>query len=441
MRGSNAKLASVVIYFCSITLYVAYLLTVRWDIYLPVSLFWVLIVFILGAILYQTLLLKLTSSFAKVILLEISITAVVFHLIYQIPYYGLRGSDAYIDLASAKAILDSGYIRGVPELINVTSYFPIIHILGAQLALITNTGILTVAKWFPSFIALAFIPLLYLLIKSIFKEETIALLATLLFACLQHQILFNSLFIRETIALMFAVCCLYLYFTAKSSAQPATRMVFAILFFIVTVLAHPLTSFMLLTLLVIDYTITKLAEGQLTKRGYVANNRGESKVTVTFLVFAFVGIICYWVYVVASPVVTLVNFVRDLFNIGQWGLGTYAEAAGINISSIQTLRGYILFYGFYSFSFIFGVILLYQVVVKTERKSKNLFLYFLSLFVWGYRFNPDVRGEYRWLRFPGPFTYVWMAACICSSCCFDFACKTQVASEYWYFLTWAVLSF
>ena len=59
----------------------------------------------LGSVVYQLTQFELSSGYAAVILLEIATICLVFHLIYQIPYYGLRGSDIYQDLASTKDIL------------------------------------------------------------------------------------------------------------------------------------------------------------------------------------------------------------------------------------------------------------------------------------------------------------------------------------------------
>ncbi len=387
MRYLNSKIATVGIFFSATTLLIIYLLSIRWHIYLPVALFWVAISLMLGTIVYQVLQGRLSPGYAKVVLLEIAVTCLVFHLIYQIPYYGLRGSDSYIDLASAKGILSSGFIRGDPEYLNGTSYFPIIHILGAQLALITNVGLFSVAKWCPSLLDVALIPLLYLLIRSIFKEEKIALLSALLFACLQQHILFSSLFIRETIALILAVCCVYLYFSARSSAHPATYRALSIMCLVGTVIAHHLTSFMLVIFLLIHFLVTKVSELSFLRRSYFRDNIAGEKITNHFILLAFVVLFAYWIGVSRGPLYTLVNFTKEILDFSQWGMSTYGEIASISATSIQTIRGYIMFYGFYSFLFIFGAILLYQLFYQLLSRVRNyrleVFSFTLFLFLSG----------------------------------------------------------
>ena len=88
----------------------------------------------------------------------------------------------------------------------------------------------------------------------------------------QHHILFSSLFIRETIALVLAVGCLYLYFSARSSAHPATYYALSIISLAGTVLAHHLTGFMLLILLLIHVLVTKASELPFLRRTYFGDN-------------------------------------------------------------------------------------------------------------------------------------------------------------------------
>lgn len=338
----------------------------------------------LGTIVYQIFQSELSPDFAKVVLFEIVITCLVLHLIYQIPYYGLRGSDVYFDMTSVKAILSSGFVGGDPEYFTGgTFYFPMIHIFGAQLSLITNIDLLSVVKWFPSLLDVALIPLLYLLIRGIFKEEKIALLSALLFTLLQHHILFSSLFIRETIALVLAVCCLYLYFSARSSAHPVAYTALAIICLLGTVCAHHLTSFVLLVLLFIHFLVGKASESPLLRRTYFEDNIAGEQITSSFLSIAFVAVFAYWIYIVISPLHTLVTFAKETFTPGQVGAVTYGELTGIAAPTIQSFRGYILYYGFYFSLLIFGIFLLYGLLPRLRHRQIEALSFTLFLFLCG----------------------------------------------------------
>lgn len=426
MKGLNRKVSVTGFFVIATSLLVFYLLSISWQVYLPVTLFWIFVVSMLGSITYQILQVELHSSDIKLVLLEIAVTCFVFHLIYVIPFYGLAGYDPYLDMASAKGILTSGFVMGNPEYINLTSNFPMIHILGAILSMIAGIDLFSVAKWFSPLVAVAVIPLLYLLVRSIFKEEKVALLSALLFACVQNQIWFSSLFIRETLALVLAVCCLYLYFSAKHSPHPAANYALSIMCLIGTVYAHHLTSFMLLIFLSVHFLVTKASEVPFLQRNYFGDKIIGEKVTPAFILIAIVAIFAYWI-VVIFPLVFFTEFVKDLFKLGQYGVESYATIAGISTFSIRTIRGYILFYGFFFFILIFGLIILYRLLPKAKNRrvetySFSLFLLLCGLFGfsglylvpswvfpdrfltygWLFGFAPLVtvilKGKYKWLR-------------------------------------------
>lgn len=383
MKYLNNKIITVGIFFAATALLILYLLSIRWHIYLPVTLFWVAVSSMLGIIIYQSLKIELSSSYTKVVLLEIVVTGVVLHLIYQIPYYGLRGWDIYRDMASVKAILSSGLVRGAPQYVTEYSYFPAIHIFGAVLSLITHIDLFSVVKWFPSLLDLALVPLLYLLVRSIFNEEKIALLSALLFACLQQYILTSSLFIRQTYALVLAICCIYLYLSAKNSPHSTTNLVLSIICFIGTVFAHHLTSFMLLVFLLIHLLVTKASKVTFLQRTYFRDNITGAKVSITFSLIAFTALFAYWMYVVSFPLQTLSRLLLEVFTPGKWGTNTYAEVADISAATIQTVRGYIMFYGFYFFTAIFGIILLYRLFPRAKNRRIEVYSFTLFLFLCG----------------------------------------------------------
>jgi len=380
MRYINRQLSTTGLFLTGIILLGTYLYSMRWNITLPTSLFWVSIGIIILTLVFQIIQINLYNK--RVILLELCMACIAFHFIYQVPHFGLYGTDIFYDLASAKSILSSGYIRGNPLFLNETSHWPIIHLFGVVCSLLTEIDINFVVKWFPSFISTILVPLLYLLFKNVFNDDRIALFSILLYVCLQHNMQFASLFIRETIALISAVGCIYLYFSAKKSSNPGIKYILAIVFFLVTVLAHHLTSFMLLLFIALHFTVNKII-------GYFKLGKhfsGEA-ITFTFLALSFVLTFSYWVYVVHSPLYTLASFIKDLFSPTIWGLGTYAEHANISVSSIPHLRGYILYFGFYFFHFILGIILFYNLLPRCQKQNKErrieVYSFTLYLFLCG----------------------------------------------------------
>jgi len=374
----NKRLFTTVTFSVATAVLIVYLLSMRWHISLPVTIFWGSIALMLGTTAYQCLNIESFPSYTKVTLLQIVTISFVFHLIYQIPFYGVRGYDAYMDMGSAKGIINSGFVMGDSRYINVTSTFPIIHILGVMLSLITGIDIFSVAKWFPSILDTILILLSYLLIRRIFEKEKVALFSVLLFACLEHHILWSSLYVRETVALILAICCIYLYFSANSSSTPSTHYALSILCLISTIFAHHLTSLMLSIFLAVHFLTTKVSKAQIMNRTFFKRNLKGQAVTSSFVLLSFVVLFSYWMYVVSFPFYTIATLAAELFNPTQWGSRSYAQMAGISGTSIRTLRGNIEFYGFYIFHSIFALIMLFQLLHRG--KSRRIETYSFTLF-------------------------------------------------------------
>ncbi|HEY4675353.1 MAG TPA: hypothetical protein VIH48_04780 [Candidatus Bathyarchaeia archaeon] len=381
MKYLKSKASTVGIFFAAAILLVLYSLSIRWHIYLPVTFFWGVIILMIGTVVYQCLRIELSNAFAKVVLLEVAVACLVFHLIYQIPYYGLYGSDSYLDLAAARGVLSSGFVLGAPQYINPCSYFPMIHVFGVALSLITSIDLFSVAKWLPSFIDVTLIFMLYLLVRSIFKKEKLALLSVLLFASLEHHILFSSLFVRETFSLILGVGCIYLYFSAENSSHRVARYGLSIMCLIGTIFAHHLTSFMLLTFLSTHFIVTEASKFSIVRRAYFGGGIAGRRITTSYLSIAFVVLFAYWMYVVLAPLYTLVTFARSILSPAQWWTHTYAEISGV--STIITIRGSIMFYGFFFFQIALGLILLYGLLPRAKNRQAEVYSSTLFVFLCG----------------------------------------------------------
>ncbi len=410
----DRRLSTTGIFLGALLALVLYLLAVRSQVSLPVPVFFGAIALMIGALLYQVLALA-SPGFTGIILAEITTVALVFHYIYQIPTYSLYGSDAYYDMASLKAIMESGRIGGVTEYVQITSFFPMIHTLGAEISLITGIEALAVAKWFPAIVGTATIPLIYLLVRHLFKNQKAALLAALLYASMQHYVLFGSLFVRETIALALAVSCVYLYVAARSSGHSLAYRSLALLFLGGTVLAHHLTSVMLISLLAFYWAFTALARAPGPGRLFFRGTTGES-VSFSLLLMAIIATLAYWITTVTESVQLLTMFVNNVFTPSGWGIRTILqrETAGV----LPGMRYYFLIYGSYISYAVFGLILLYKSFSRQGRRfiETPVFTAYLVLCgligVMSFYFLPPTVGGDRFLAFGWLFAFGPLALAI-----------------------------
>jgi len=401
----SKKFLTTVIFFSEIFTLVIYLMAIKYAIYIPMYLFWISIIIIFCDILFQILRIKLTDNFVKIILFEIGILSLVFHLIYQIPYYGLYGSDAYFDLNSMKGILLSGHLT--PTFTNITTFWPILHIMGSTLSLISNLNTLYVAKWFPSLYGIIVPVVYYLTIQKLYNDKKVALVSSLLFVSLHHYILFGSLFTRESIALVFTIFCIYLYFISKSQKKYSL----SILFLATITLSHHFTSLILALIFFVHYITSRIL---VTTRSVSKNIAGKWLTTNTILL-VFVVPFAYWIYIIMTPLITIVTFFVELTNFNS---PTFAELYSINSTSLESMRSYILYYGFFIFHGIFGIFLMCQLLSQNDKKiletySFTIFLFFLGfiglLFLYVIPLNnaalfPDRFLAYGWMLGFGPLS-------------------------------------
>jgi len=135
--------------------------------------------------------------------------------------------------------------------------------------------------------------------------------------------------------------------------------------------------------LLIHFLVTKAFKVQSLRRAYFGNNITGEKLTATFLLIVLGSLFVYWIYVDIIPIYMLVEFVRKVFINRQWLVGTYSEYEGISFASIKTMRGYIIFYGFYFFHIIFGLILLYELLPRVKKLRLETYSFTLLLFLSG----------------------------------------------------------
>jgi hypothetical protein len=364
-----------------------YFLGIRYHIPFPTPLFFICLGTIIATILYQCLGMRLDRQFTLIILAEIAIANFVFHLIFQMSGYGLYGSDSYLDLSTLKSVLSTGFItpapqfRQISEFSQLTYLFPMLHILAGQLSIVTGIGFLDSAKWFPSIFDLAVVPFIFLMIRDLFKQEKVALISVLLFVVLQHHMLYSSLFIRETIGLVFAICCLYFYFSANNSTHPVLYRCLSILFLLGVVFAHHLTSLMLIILLLTHLLVTYLTRLPSLKGIYQEGKVSGQNITLSFFLIAVLATAIYWVSHVIFTVEYMASFLRDLISINLWGQHTYLEFTGVSNVRLPSLRYYFLIYGSYFCFITFGLLILQRLIFNFKQLQKEFYAFSIFLYL------------------------------------------------------------
>lgn len=362
-----------------------------------IIIFWLSILIMFGVVIYQIFFIK-NNIF---VLFEILIIYFFLHLIFQIGYYGLRGSDSYIDYNLLKTILnDHTFVLG-----QGVNGWPMIHIFSSSLSLVTKIDPLLVAKFLPSVISSIIVLPFYLLVYNFYKNRKIALFSCLIFGTIPQFVSFEASFVREIFAFFIMILFFYvLYISKKRNDYRLTLFLFLLI--PVIVFAHHFTSLMIIVLLAIYLVVSKIILYINRKDVNIKKKlSGIINIKMIFLV-VLVAIIAYWVY----HAVFVVEYSSDIL---YEGLGfkevtaTYAQQLQLN-APIVTIQGKILYYGFFFFHFLFSLILLISLIRrknnhKIEDTSFTIFFFFcmfyafLALYIIGSLLFPDRFLPFAWL--------------------------------------------
>jgi hypothetical protein len=280
-----------------------------------------------------------------------------------------------------------------------------LHIFSSAVSLVTKIDPLFIAKFLPSFISSIIVLPFYLLVYEIYKNRKIALFSCLIFGTIPQFMSFEASFVRETFALFIMILFVYvLYISKKRNDYRLTLLVFLLI--PVIVFAHHFTALMIIILLSIYLVVSKVIPFIYRKDTDLSSKlSGRINIKMIFLA-TLVAIIVYWTY---HSVFVLENSKIFLYELlGRTRLtATYAEQINLN-TQIITLRGNIIFYGFFFFHFLFSLILLTKLIIrknnqKIEDSSFTLFFFFcmfyafLALYIVASLPFPDRFSPFAWM--------------------------------------------
>lgn len=363
-------------------------------------LFWAPLITMIIIIVYQIFYLDFYDY--RYVLAEIFMTCLFLHLVYQVGYLGLRGSDSYSDYVFFKSIVYNGHFDLSSNnigFINVSGW-PILHILSASLQLISGIGLLEIAKYFTSFISSIIILPVYVLANTLYNNKKVSLLSCLILCTIPQFINFEALFVRESIALFILPL---IFYTIITSRHRDTRFTFLFLILLtVLIFSHHFASFIFIIFLLIYLLVSKIVPFLNKKRSNFLKN--QININTLFLL-CLVALLGYWMYCAAHIWTNIGLYINNL--VGVETLKTYASQVSLN-SPIITLYGKILYYGFFIFYGLLSLIFLFKLYVekheeKIEDISFTLFLFFsgfyafLGTFLMGSLILPTRLFSYGWI--------------------------------------------
>jgi len=359
--------------------------------------FWLSILIMFGSVLYQIFFIE--NKFF--VFFEIFIIILLLHLVHQLGFYGLNGSDPYIDYNLLKTIINNHHFILGQEV----DGWPMMHIFSSAMTFVTKIDPFIIAKFLPSFISSIIILPFYLLIYQIYKNKKVALFSCLIFGTIPKFMSFEASFVRETFALFIMVLFIYVvYISKKRNDNRFTILPFLLI--AVVVFAHHLTAFMILLLLGVYIAVSKVIPLIYHKdTTFLSKLSGRININIIFLT-TLIAVVAYWIYHAVFVLEQSIDFIDEFLGL-RYVPTTYAESISLN-APIITLQGKIIYYGFFFFHLLFSLILLIK-FIKTKNRQKIedttfsiffffcLFYAFLALYIVSSLPYPDRFLPFAWM--------------------------------------------
>ncbi|AKB36385.1 hypothetical protein MSSAC_1795 [Methanosarcina siciliae C2J] len=194
---------------------IIFLLSQRFNIHSPICVFWILVVAITCIICIQITSFNRNSN-KYMILFQIIVFSWIMRTIF-IPNTGFFGHDPYKEMEVVNVILNNGWDLD-SDIFSSYRYqysYPILYeliIMGSQ---VLGTSVFSVARWFPLLYNTSSLLFIYLFSNHLFNSDKSSLLSVFGASMLYQSMMFHTLPIRESIAFIFFVAFLYVYFKEK----------------------------------------------------------------------------------------------------------------------------------------------------------------------------------------------------------------------------------
>ena len=364
------KLALPFITYLSIFSLAADIALSRAGEYPPLWVFWVMIFLTFSLIVYQITLSKnLRVHQVLLFFLQITVMALLFRIQFISGENVLAGYDANNEYVALYQIANEG--RWSPETSSIVgSSYPLLYIFGLEWSQILNVDLFSTAKWLP--ISIFYIaPLFLYLIARLKYGSMTGLFAIFGFSFLYISLVFHSILQRETMAIPLFLMAIYFYLKATSQDSGRHALLSLSVFAVIAcVLAHHMTSFILLIFFIILFSSNRLIlifRGVRNDRS-ISEARREERTSGHFIFFIAATIFGYWIFLKNSPL--------DFFGL------IFREAAifqpGIGAIFPSSLRMSILLTGEILFAIIFATISFIAVILrrKNMKTSDLAFLLF-----------------------------------------------------------------
>jgi hypothetical protein len=312
-RAGRAKYVLAIL----LAVFAAYIALFRAGYYLPGILFWIVVLAIVLSLVWQAVTSQETDKHIWLLagaLIFIWLLKTLFVPV-AVPFFG---SDPYISFAGARNIESVGWLSAPPwssgtEIVwaNERNY-PFLAGVAVAVTKISGMSMETWARWGMVSLSLLSVLLVYGITHSAFGSSTVSLVSAIGFGLTYYDLMFHSLFLRETIAFLLFLTTLYALLQSEVHPTARGKVLYGLIatFSVLgVVLAHHLTA-LLLFLCLLVYSFASMLPI------FARVPRQRILLRWTFAVYVFVIMFTYWIYLQYSPIRIISTLIEEAFQTG-----------------------------------------------------------------------------------------------------------------------------
>lgn len=375
IKGDTRKLLAAIIFFISFALLLRFMDLYRNGIEQNFIFFWFLILCIFTSVLYQIFRFGNSGGWRWAIIFQIMLVTFFFQIVSLLLTDGslFLGDDEYVLFYSAQ------YIEGHPDFFITGpeySKWPISQLLALGISKLCNIQLFTVFKFLPPVISTLGILFVYLIVREVYDTRRGGLLACLLFGSFWFFGLTHSRFHPQFLGFVFLLACLFAYFKNTKTGHSNIKYISMAILFMLAIMATNYTS----NAFLVAFFIVALIYGMLRK--YVKEpsptTTGPLSVSVTFIALALVAWLAYAMYITEPLFNYVTRTATELTSPVTYGTVSRSLTGGPITEPV--LRGYISGWGQAAYVFIFGAMMLYEILWARSCNHRHTDLLFTS---WG----------------------------------------------------------
>lgn len=375
IKDDTRKLLAAIVFFISFALLLRFMDLYRNGIEQNFIFFWFLILCIFTSVLYQIFRFGNSGGWRWAIIFQIMLVIFFFQIVSLLLTDGslFLGDDEYVLFYSAQ------YIEGHPDFLIAGpqySKWPVSQLLAIPTSQLCDIELFTVFQFLPPVVSTLGILFVYLIAREVYDTRRGGLLACLLFGSLFMFGLTHSRFHPQFLGFVFFLACLFVYFKSIKAGHSNIKYVaMAILFlFVITATNYTANAFLM------AFFIVALIYGMLRKylKEPSPTTTGPWSTSFTLVALALVAWLAYAMYITEPLFSYVTRTATELTSPVTYGTVSRSLTGGPIIEPV--LRGYISGWGQDAYVFIFGAMMLYEILWARSCNHRHTDLLFTS---WG----------------------------------------------------------